>query len=180
MKEEISELEQERIWVAQSKKNSDQFRPLYEKYYGALYRFFVRRTDDEALSQDLCSQTFFHVLDTLHQFEWQGKPFGAWLFKIGANILRKHFRQKQPIYLIEVDHLHCMEDLPTLQESDHLEKLIPVLDQLDEMELRLLELKYFEKCSFKEISTLLGIGESAVKMRLYRLLSRLKTFLEQK
>jgi DNA-directed RNA polymerase specialized sigma24 family protein len=38
-------------------------------------------------------------------------------------------------------------------------------------------LKYFEAASFREMSDMLGMGESAVKMRLYRLLTKLKTLI---
>lgn len=179
MTEPLDELEQERVWIEQSREDIAQFRPLYEKYYDALYRFFVRRTDDNFLSEELCSQTFCQSLDKLHQFEWKGKPFGAWLFKIASNILRKYFRDKKPIYIIEEDQLDCMEEFPGFQDEGRMAFLIRVLEELPESDLRLLELKYFEKCSFKEMSSLLDMGESAVKMRLYRLLSRLKALWEK-
>jgi len=69
--------------------------------------------------------------------------------------------------------LDCLE-LGGADLIDYLPDLIRELNELDDLELRLLELKFFEEQSFKQISELLEIGESAAKMRLYRLLGKLK------
>ncbi len=173
------DFEDERVWIEKSKRDKRQFKPLYDRYYGPLFRFFMRRTDDTSLADELCSLTFFKALDGLSKFKWQGKPFGAWLFRIGTNELNKHFRDKKPIYVIETDKLNCADEKIEITEQDHMELLKELLDDLPETELRILELKYFEDQSFKEISKLLGMGESAVKMRVYRLLSKLRTQLKQ-
>ncbi len=173
------ELEDEKKWIEESKQDKRLFEPLYNRYYEPLYRFFMRRTDDASLADELCSLTFFKALDGLSKFKWQGKPFGAWLFRIGTNELNKHFRDKKPIYVIETDKLNCTDEKIELTSQDEIEQLIELLDGLPETELRILELKYFEDQSFKEISRLLEIGESAVKMRVYRLLSKLRTQLKQ-
>lgn len=172
-----SDIEQERIWIEKSKKDISEFKPLYEKYYDTLFRFFLRRTDDEVTSDDLCSTTFFKSVDNLSSYQWQGKPFGAWLFKIGQNELRKHYRNAKPIFVIEEEKLNCWDDFKVISEPDYMQLLIDLLDELPEDDLRLLELKFFEMCSLEEISSLMGIGLSATKMRLYRLLERLKKLL---
>ena len=78
---------------------------------------------------------------------------------------------------VEEEKLDCLVEESERLE-DHLPSLIRCLDELEEQELRLLELKFFEELSFKEISRLMNIGESAAKMRLYRLLSKLKTIVQ--
>lgn len=171
-------LEQEREWVEAAKKDIAQFRPLYEKYVDTVFRFFIRRTDDEFLAEELCSTTFFKALDKLYTYQWQGKPFGAWLFRIAGNELRKHFRDKKPIYVIEEDRLDCLI-LDDEELVDYLPGLINSLDELNDLELRLLELRFFEELSFKQISELLEIRESAAKMRLYRLLNKLRLDLKE-
>lgn len=168
-------LEQERKWIEDSKGDIGCFRPLYEKYCDQVYRYLVRRTDDDEMAEDLCSTTFIRAMDNLDKFVWQGKPFGAWLFRIAQNELRKHFRNKKPVFVIEIEKVEAIEDLEEAGDPDFQNMLIEELDHLDDLELRLLELRFFEEASFKEISDLLSMGESAVKMRIYRLLGKLKT-----
>ena len=171
-------LEQERIWIEKSKQDIRYFEPLYTKYIDSLFRYFIRRTDDVPLAQDLCSATFFKALDNLGNYQWQGKPFGAWLFKIAGNELKKHFRDQKLVYVLEEEKLNCLENLYELEDPNYREALLSILDELPESDLRILELKYFELYNFKEISVMLDVGESAVKMRTYRLLNKLKTILE--
>ena len=167
------DLEKEKRWVEAAREDVSNFRPLYEKYNDPVFRFFVRRTDDVQLAEELCSNTFYKVLDNLAAYQWQGKPFGAWLFRIAGNELRKHFRDKRPVYVLEEEKLDCLMEVEE-DVADYLPSLVQVLDRLEEAELRLLELKFFEGLNFKEISELMDIGESAAKMRLYRLLHKLK------
>lgn len=172
-----SNLEQEHVLVKAAQKNTLDFRPLYEKYVDSVYRFFVRRTDNPSLAEELCSTTFFKALDRLATFQWQGKPFGAWLFMIAKNELRKYIRDQKPIYVIEEDKIDCLMAEESICE--YLPSMIRILEDLPESDLQILELKFFEEKSFKDISNLLGIGESAAKMRTYRLLKRLKSQLKQ-
>ncbi len=178
MADQVNSLEQERIWIEKSKQDIRHFEPLYNKYFDALFRFFLRRTDDEVLAKELCSTTFFKILDKLHAYRWQGVPFGAWLFKIAGNELKKHFRDKKPVYVLEEEKLTCLEMEEEMQNPDNQTRLVSILDELPEDDLRILELKYFESYNFREISEMLEMSESAVKMRVYRLLGKLKTILE--
>lgn len=56
--------------------------------------------------------------------------------------------------------------------------MITILNELDEEDIRLIELKYFEENTFVEMALLLGMKESAVKMKVYRLLKKLKLRIE--
>ena len=44
-------LKQEKQWIEASKRDIEAFRPLYDKYGDAVYRYFVRRTDDLVLAE---------------------------------------------------------------------------------------------------------------------------------
>ena len=174
--EDQPEWNEEQAWVAAAQQDTAAFRPLYEKYYGAVFRYFVRRADGEVVAEELCSKTFFKALDKLNTYKWQGKPFGAWLFAIAGNELKRYYRDAKPIFTLEVDKMDCFE-VEGEELTDYLPSLVAVLDQLSDEDLRLLELKYFEGLPFKELCNLLEIGESAAKMRIYRLLSKLKTLI---
>ena len=63
-------------------------------------------------------------------------------------------------------------------EEDHLEEfkpqLIHALKGLKESDLQLIEMRFFEGRAFKEIADITEKKESAVKMKLYRILDKLK------
>lgn len=173
-------IEQERIWIEQSKKDIKGFEPLYNKYYDLIYRFLLRRTDNEMLAADLCSQTFYKALSNIRKYEWRGKPLAPWLYQIASNELRKHFRNKKPVYVIEEELIESNEELGNnwsrLLEAN---KLSEALDRLNDKEIQLIELRFFEELSFDEIAIIMDMKLSAVKMKLYRLLAKMKTNLEE-
>ena len=175
--EHIEAFEDEKEWVRLSKTNPEFFEPLYNRYFGRIFRFLIRRTDDEGLAAELCSTTFYKALTHIKKYQWTGRPFGAWLFTIASNELKKHFRNKTPIYVVDPSEIfHVFE----LEESENtgIEKLKPVIASLSDDEINLLELKYFEGLTFKEISVTLDKSESALKMKLYRLLEKMKKIME--
>ena len=57
------------------------------------------------------------------------------------------------------------------------ELLIKVIAQLPENELQIIELRYFEKRSYKEIGEILDITENNAKVKAYRVVSKLRKML---
>jgi len=173
-----SALQQEQSWITAAQKDIRNFEPLYRKYYDTIFRFIFRRTDDEALAADLSSQTFYKAMTKLKSYQWQGKPLVAWLYTIALNEVKKHYRDKKPIFVIEENKILEADEIR--DEWLHLAKddMMRLLDELNDADLQIIELKYFESFTFKEIAIMLEMTESAVKMKLYRLLKRLKERLE--
>ncbi len=171
------EIRQEYETVDRSKKNPSAFGPLYEKYFDRIFNFIYSQTDDEALTADLCSQTFLIALDNVHKFEFRGVPVSAWFYKIASNEVNKHYRKikSQKVYSLEEVRLR---ELFLREEEDYseeiLDKLIQLMADLPNDMLEVLQLRFFEEKDFKEIAFILDITESGAKMRTYRALDRLR------
>ena len=58
--------------------------------------------------------------------------------------------------------------------QQHIDILINTLNELPTQTMEVLELRFFEGKSFREISYILNIGESGAKMRLYRAVEKLR------
>ncbi len=170
------DLQDEQQWIAEAKRDPQSFEPLYNRYYDEIFRFIYRRTDREALTADLCSQTFYKALLNLKKYQWTGRPFVAWLYRIASNELNRYFRDQKPVFVIEEDKI--WESFQEVEMNPDTEDLIQVFTMLNEEEVHLLELKYFEQKTFREIADILDITESTSKMRLYRLLERMKQMLQ--
>ena len=55
-----------------------------------------------------------------------------------------------------------------------------LLQHLEEEDVQVLEMRFFEKRPFKEIAEIRDSNESAVKMKVYRLLGKLKGIMDRK
>lgn len=169
--------------IQAAQRDPAQFRPLYTRYFDPIFRYVFRRTADENVTADLCSQVFLRAMQKLHEYEYRGVPFSAWLYRIAGNEIAQYYRSVQRSRVVSAPE----ETLPELAEEMETatdlawEEILPeLLDTLSEADLQLLELRFFEQRPFKEVADMLNIKESNAKVKTYRILQRLKrTMLER-
>ena len=173
----IEAMQQEWLEIQAAQDNPSLFRPLYNRYYNQIFHFIYKRTVDEDLAADLCSQVFLKAMQKLDGYSFKGVPFSAWLFRIAANEVAQHYRktQKSRVVSIEDHNLnHMLDEMETDDMAPYRSVLIQSLEFLKESDLEIVELRFFEQRPFKEVADILGITESNAKVRTYRVLERLK------
>jgi RNA polymerase sigma-70 factor (ECF subfamily) len=175
----MSGSEQERIEVEQAKADPRRFTVLYERYFGDIFRFVLRRAGDRELTADLVQETFLKAMLALPKYELRGLPFRAWLYRIALNELRMHWRKRKEVVVDMSYHQvkGLSEEMQLPMEDDQLKRLATAMGRLDEERGRLLELRFMDGMSYLEMGQVLGIGEDAVKMRTHRVLAQLRTYL---
>ncbi|MCC7301054.1 MAG: sigma-70 family RNA polymerase sigma factor [Bacteroidia bacterium] len=168
---EISDEWQE---VQAAQKDPQAFRPLYERYYRSILRFVYNRVENRDLAFDITSQVFCEAICSLKRYTTRGFPFSSWLFRIALNILGKHYRSGKVRRTVSIreEGIALIAEECGSREQD--ETLFRALQTLEETEVQLVEMRFFEQRSFAEIAGILGISESAAKQRLYKVLELLK------
>ncbi|MBL7952726.1 MAG: sigma-70 family RNA polymerase sigma factor [Flavobacteriales bacterium] len=165
--------------IAAAKTDPACFAPLYERYFGDIFRFIDRRTSDRDLTADLTQQSFLKAMLGLERYEPRGLPFRAWLYRIALNELRMHWRKKKEV-LIDMSYAEVRgmtEEMGLQMDETEMQRLSVALSRLDEERARLIELRYMDGLSFAELGQVLGVGEDAAKMRTHRVLGLLRTYL---
>ncbi len=175
----VSEQDMQNEWQQIQAAQADPalFRPLYDRYYEQIFRFIYRRTDDQNLTADICSQVFLKAIQKLEKYQYKGVPFSAWLYRIASNEVSQYFRNvsKNRIVSAQDHQLNNIIDEVVEQKDEQLQQmLLQALDQLKPTDLELIELRFFEHRPFKEIADILDITESNAKVKTYRILERLK------
>jgi len=172
------EIARENSLVEAAKRDAEKFSVLYDHYFEGIFNFILRRTDDEPLTADLTSQTFLKALQNLKKYEYRGLPFSAWLYRIASNEINKHYNKQKKKRVFSLEEERLLEIIDHTSEEDFNEEqislLVKTLKDLTTDVMEVLELRFFEERSFKEISFILNIGESGAKMRLYRAVDKLK------
>lgn len=171
--------------IRKSAVNPESFKPLYETYFKKIFLFVFHRVADKELAADITQQVFLNALSNIHKYQFRGLPFSSWLFRIAVNQCNDFFRKNKKMRTVVLEDPHIRElydDLTADQSWDEWGRKLPgVLEQLDETDLQLIELRYFEQRPFKEVSEIMGLTESNTKVRTYRILDRMKKiFLQQK
>ncbi len=176
------QLDAEMLQVRAAQAEPQKFEPLYRTYYPRIIAFVYQRVDDKDLAYDITAQVFYSALKNIGKFKAQGVPFSAWLFRIALNELNQAFRKNKTQRTINVDNDGLGNLKQAVEKDDGAEtdqRLFRALETLSGEELELVDMRFFESRSFKEICEITGMNESACKMRLYRALDKLKSQLEK-
>jgi RNA polymerase sigma-70 factor (ECF subfamily) len=121
--------------------------------------------------EDLTAEVFRKALAGLHGYEWQGAPFAAWLLRIAANTLADRARRA----LRAVAAPEPVEPGPPI-DGDALARatLFRLVAQLPADQRRVIELRFAEERSTREIAAELGRTQGAVKQLQLRALRALR------
>lgn len=167
--------------VEAAKKNPAKFDVLYRKYHEPIFRYVYQRMDDKELAFDVTSQVFMKALTNLHRYQFRGVPFASWLYRIAKSEVYKSFKETNAKRTVNIESVHIygmideFEDLGDIQDRERLkQKLIQAIAELPELDLQIVEMRHFEKRSFREIGEILDLTENNAKVRAYRILGRLR------
>jgi RNA polymerase sigma-70 factor (ECF subfamily) len=176
----IKSMEEELIWIRKAQNDPTFFAPIYTKYHDQIFRYVFQRMDDEELAFDVTSQVFVKALFNLNKYEFRGVPFASWLYRIAKSELYQSFRDRKAERTTHTESLQIHDMIAELEEDDTEEKrqkLFVALSRLKEKDLQLIELRFFEKRSFKEIGEVMRITENNAKVKAFRALEKLKVYM---
>ncbi len=176
-------LPNEKKIIETAKANPARFAPLYNHYYKPIFIFVFKKVRDEFTCEDITSRVFLKALLNIKKYEDRGFPFSSWLYRIASNEVNMYYRQSKKITTVEVmetDVITLMEEIKEGEEIDRQELVIACLAELPLPVSQLIELRFFDKMSFKEMGEILGITEGNAKIRVYRALDKLKVVVEER
>ena len=159
--------ERELIEAAQS--DPRRFADLYELWFDRVWAYVARRMKHRDEAEDVTSEVFEQALTQINRYEWRGVPFGHWLFRIASARIADR-RRKSIIRPPEVEPVSD-EDL---EEACHRARLFALVRQLPADQAGVLEARFVEGKTTREIATEIGRSEGAVKQLQYRGLETLR------
>ncbi len=173
------QIRQEEDHIREAKKEPSKFAWLYKKYYEQIFLFILKRVETEDIAADITSQVFLKALTNLSKYKEMGLPFSSWLFRIARNEVYDLHAQHKIDLVVSVESKGVREIITEMGEEtkEDYAKLHNALGSLDDDEMELIELRFFEKRHFKEIAEILEITENNAKVRTYRVLDKLKKLL---
>ena len=174
------QLNSEQEIIEAAKKDLQHFEKLYSKYHDQIFRYVYQRMDDKDIAHDVTSQVFLKSMNNLKKFKYKGVPFSAWLFRIASNEVVQFYKDKKSERTVQIQTDYIQDIIANESElrREQLSLVIEEIAELPEKELELIELRYFEKRPFKEISQILNITESNAKVRIHRIVAKLKQALK--
>ncbi|PQJ16816.1 RNA polymerase sigma factor [Aureicoccus marinus] len=161
------------------KRDTDLFGKLYDRFAKRVYNKCYGFARSEAEAEDLTQDVFLMLFIKLPSFQGKSK-FSTWLYSFTynfcVNYVNRNKSRKMSDKSVQVDteEYRMTEEVPDEQLLElKAQKLGEAMEQLSPENKSLLLLKYQDGASIKELTDLLEIGESAVKMRLKRAKAKL-------
>ncbi len=151
------------------------FSELFDRHAGRL-RGALRRMVGPA-ADDVLQTTFLSIVRARGRYV-RGAPFRPWLYSVAINAARDHLRRNRREEPHVTDSLPEPEAEPAPLPDPGLARTVEAaLAQLPEAQREAIVLHRFEGFSFREIAELLGVTETAVKVRAHRGYERLRELL---
>lgn len=159
-------------------KQNDQiaFNFLLDTFWNDVYAFQLKRTQNENDAEDITIQTFSKAFDKIDTFNNKYK-FKTWLITISKNIHIDLVRKQQKSIKNtskdnEENYFDIIDDSPTPEDKiiteQNLAKLLRDIKKLKPHYQEVINLRYFQELSYKEISDELKEPINNVKVKLLR------------
>src|SRR5260221_9437097 len=148
--------------------NKQTLEEVYEKSFEKLYKFFYYKVQSSHISEDLTSDTFLAFTNSLKANK-EIQNINAFLFGIARNVFTKYLQQKykQEIPFSNIsDNFEDYVDnyIVEIKRTPSLdEKVKKFMDKVPEKQRIVLELRFFQKLSLKEICEKLNKDMNYVK-----------------
>ena len=164
---------------------------LVERFSQQVYRVAIRLMDDPHEAEDVLQETFISACDHAEGFEGRSS-LGTWLYRIANNAGLMRLRKKRLPTVsidepIELDDGYVPRQLTAWSfDPDEMVMTDELRDIMDEATAELTDalrvvfvMRDLEGLSTAETAEILGISESAVKVRLHRARVQLRDHLAQ-
>jgi RNA polymerase sigma-70 factor (ECF subfamily) len=164
----------DRLRIEAAQRDPSLFGELYEENFYVVYAYVARRVGDRHLAEDLTADVFREALAGIGKFEWRGAPFAAWLLRIASHTIADHFQRRGR----EAGNPAAEAEPPAPDETERSAMLFQLVERLPAAQFRVIQMRFVEQKSIREIAQELERSEGAVKQLQLRALENLRAQME--
>lgn len=144
-------------------------------FWKDIFRFLHRKTNNENEAEDLTIRTFAKAFDKIDSFD-EKYEFKTWLLSISNNLFIDQFRKRKTetvsIHKESVEIHKIKDEQPSpadkLINEQNLAELLAYIKQLKPHYQEIINLRFFQEMSYKEMAVELKEPMSNIKVKLLR------------
>jgi RNA polymerase sigma-70 factor (ECF subfamily) len=156
----------------------DALEELYLLHFDRIYSYLHMSVGNRHDAEDLTTQVFVKMLESIGKFRWRSAPFSAWLFRIAHNLAMDHFRANrrwQPEEEVpEPDPGEGSAAEEEAFESIGRQSMLELIENLSLEQQQVLTLKFVFNFSNADAATILDKTDGAIKSLQHRALASLQ------
>ena len=159
----------EELVTLYAKGNNTAFDVLLSRYKSSLYSYIFFIVHNKDLAEDIFQETFVKVIMTIKQERYvENGKFKAWITRIAHNLIIDNYRQERSKNIISNDEVEVdlfnniilcdgtIED--NMVRHQVLLDVKKLVQHLPDNQREVLEMRYYQDLSFKEIADITGVS----------------------
>jgi RNA polymerase sigma factor, sigma-70 family len=165
----FSSMTDEQLVKAYAQGCNDAFDTLLKRHQERIYNYILRIIKNEDIANDIFQETFVKAILTIKQGRYtENGKFPAWISRIAHNLIIDYYRQEksenvQSADIDDVDVLNrkelCEETIEDVIISDQIREDVKYLiKELPHLQREVLNMRYYQNLSFKEIAEITGVS----------------------
>jgi RNA polymerase sigma-70 factor (ECF subfamily) len=180
----------EELVVLYAEGNNAAFDLLLTRYKSCIYSYIYFIVRNKDLAEDVFQETFVKAIMTIKQGRYtETGKFKAWITRIAHNLIIDHFRQERSENTLSNDEVEVdlfnniklcdstIEDC--LVRNQVLSDVKKLIQYLPDSQREVLEMRYYQDLSFKEIAGITGVSINTALGRMrYAILNMRKMIAE--
>jgi len=163
---------------------------LIDKYRPRIFGFIISKVKNKEVAEDIFQDAFIKIINTIKRGKYneQGK-FIVWVMTITHNLIMDYFRkQKKRRFLKSTDDFNIFDiinngDLTIEQKLVKEQMFVQLRSLIKDLpceQRKILEMRYYSKMSFKEISETCGVSINTALGRMRYAIINLRKIIEKK
>jgi len=166
--------------------DANSFSVLVDRYKDLVFTLALRMLKSREEAEEVSQDTFLKVFKSLSKFKGESK-FSTWIYRVTYNTcLDKIKKQKRAPIVVTIDEFtehqvstidNALDKLVAQERKQVIQDCLKILPGDVGF---LLTLFYFDERSVEEISKIIGVSKSNVKVKLFRSRKKLASILKEK
>lgn len=164
-----SSMTDEQLVRAYADGNNEAFDTLLKRHQDRIFNYILRIIKNEDVANDIFQETFVKAILTIKQGRYtENGKFPAWISRIAHNLIIDYYRQEksenlQSSDLEDIDILNrkdlCEQTIEDIMISDQITNDVKsLIEELPELQKQVLNMRYYQNLSFKEIAEITGVS----------------------
>lgn len=165
----LSTMTDEELVVMYADGNDEAFDQLLDRHQQVVFSYILYTIRNKNLADDFFQETFCKAITTIRQGRYtESGRFRSWLMRIAHNLMIDYFRQKKNEKTLSNDEWGIdLLNNPTLCEETVEGELVrrqvhsdvkKLVKHLPHTQREVVEMRYYEELSFKEIADITGVS----------------------
>ncbi|NTV31602.1 RNA polymerase sigma factor [candidate division WWE3 bacterium] len=163
----LSDKSDAELIAAAKRGDRDAFGQLYLRHLDAMFRYIYFRTGDSLTAEQIAADVFVKAWKKLESYHPKaGSSFTSWIYRIARNRIIDYYRTRNTrnqSLSIQMEDAHQLTFDERLAKIDNERMIEQSLQILTEEQREVIMLKYIERLDYKEICSITGKSNMAVR-----------------